>query len=119
MKTRDVVEAFWDRMNARDWEGLEELLNPHFVAHFPQSGEDFSRDLYLRLNAEYPGDWKIRVAAIISTDHEVVSRVEVDIDGKLDTAISFFQLQDGRIMRLDEFWPEPFPIPEWRLKWKE
>ncbi len=116
-----VVRAYWAALEARDWDGVAALLDPGFRAHFPQSGETFDAAGWVRMNRAYPGDWHLRVvdllvaAAPTPAEARVVTEVEVDLDGRTDRALSFFRLRGGRLADLREHWPEPFPIPAWRL----
>lgn len=110
----DTVVGLWKAMEARDWSALEGLLAPAFRAEFPQSGERFDREGYLRLNREYPGDWHIRLSSIVDGTECVVTEVEVDIDGRTERAVSFFHVREGKVTVLREYWPEPFAVPEWR-----
>jgi len=34
-------------------------------------------------------------------------------------ATSFYEIRDGRIYREVDYWPEPYPAPEWRKQWVE
>lgn len=109
-----IAVSLWHTMEARDWSGVEALLAPEFRAEFPQSGERFDREGYLKLNRDYPGNWHIRVRHAVDGGAWAVTEVEVDIDDRTDRAVSFFQIRDGKIIALREFWPEPFAAPEWR-----
>ena len=47
-------------------------------------------------------------------DEEAVSDVTVSDSVQLARAISFFQIRNGQISRLVEYWPEPFTAREER-----
>jgi hypothetical protein len=66
------------------------------------------------MNRDYPGEWHIRVCRVVDGDEWIVTEVEVDIEGRTDRAVSFFQVRDGKIVALREFWPDPMPVPAWR-----
>jgi ketosteroid isomerase-like protein len=115
---RDVVEALWDRMQARDWTGLAQLLAEDLVVEWPVSAERIvGRDNYVTINAEYPEGWSIRVLRIIADGDTVVSEVEVPHDATgIHRAISIWTVQHGRIVAGREYWTQPGtdPSPEWR-----
>lgn len=113
-RASEIVVELWTSMEARDWSRVASLLGPAFRAEFPQSGERFDRDGYLTLNRDYPGNWHIRIGPVVDGDATIVTEVEVDIDDRTERAVSFFQVHEGLITSLREFWPEPFPAPEWR-----
>ena len=114
MTNLELVYRFWSAIEGRDWTAVLDLLDPHFMAEWPQSGERFARANFVRANQEYPGSWHIRPGSFHDAGEWVVSEVEVDIDGRVDRCISFFRIQDNRVVELREYWPDPFPIPEWR-----
>lgn len=113
----ELARALWGAMERRDWAAVEGLLHPGFRATWPQSGEAFDRAGYLRVNREYPGDWHIRVVRVVEAGEQAVTEVEVEVDGRTDRAVSFFRLRDGQLGELREFWPDPFPVPDWRRGW--
>ncbi len=117
MEGKQLVTTLWHAMEARDWPKVEELLAAGFVCVWPQSDERFDKAGFLRVNREYPGDWHIRICQVIAADMQVVSEVEVTLAGRIDRAVSFFELEAGKLTRLREFWPEPFEVPEWRRRW--
>jgi hypothetical protein len=65
------------------------------------------------MNAEYPanGPWRFLIHRIVGNDAEAVSEVSIT-DGVLEVkAITFFTVVEGKITRLVEYWPEPYPAP--------
>ncbi len=115
-----VPELLWTRMEARDWTAVGELLAEDVVCDWPQSGERIrGRANFVALNAHYPGDWHIRVRRVVDAGDVVVTEVHVDLEGGVWPAVSFFSLRDGRIERIHEYWPDPFPAAAWRDQWVE
>ena len=110
----DCVVALWHAMESRDWSKVADLLSPEFRAEFPQSAERFDRSGFLKLNRDYPGDWHIQIRHLVDGGEWVVTEIEVEIDGRTDRGVSFFRVHNGRIVSIREFWPEAFPVPEWR-----
>lgn len=117
MSGADVGRALWAAIERRDWVAVEALLDPALVVHWPQSGERFDRAGYLRVNREYPGDWHVRVVQALDAGEQVVTEVEVDLDGRTDRAVSFLRLRAGRVVALRELWADPFEAPAWRRGW--
>jgi hypothetical protein len=68
------------------------------------------------MNAEYPahGVWKFTINRILVDGDEAVSDVLVTDGVQQARAISFFHVVDGKIQKLLEFWPDPFPAPDHR-----
>ena len=76
---KNLVAAFAERLERRDWVGLAELLDPDVVYEIPQSHERIrGRDRYVTFNAEYPGDWHLEPQVVLGDDRNgsLLFRVE-------------------------------------------
>ena len=115
-----VVEQLWQSIDARDWDAVGALLHDDYVCDWPQSRERIrGRENFVAVNRNYPGEWRIVIERIVASGNEVVSDVAIPIDGRIDRAVSFFELRDGKIIRETDYWPEPFDAPAWRAQWVE
>ena len=55
LSTVDLLHAYVERLEARDWAGFADLLHEDVVYRLPQTGEVVrGRDAYLAWNAELP-----------------------------------------------------------------
>jgi hypothetical protein len=110
-----LVVAFADRLERRDWVALADLLHPDVVYEIPQSRERIrGRDRYVRFNAEYPGDWHIEPVVTLGDDHDGSLLFRWTLDGESSLAIAFFEVADGLITKVTDFWPEPYDPPPGR-----
>jgi hypothetical protein len=108
----------WHAFEARDWDGAAGLLHDDFVAEWPVSYERFvGRDAFIEVNRAYPGDGHITIERVIAQGDTVVTQVRVDIGDESSYALSFFDLKDGLIVKVVDWWPEPYDPPEWRKNW--
>ncbi|MEU6984945.1 nuclear transport factor 2 family protein [Streptomyces sp. NPDC046324] len=118
MEPTEIVRGFWDRMQARDWTGLAALLADDLVVEWPASGERIvGRENFVRVNAEYPEGWSIRVLRVVAQGEDVVSEVEVPHDTMgVHRVASFWTVRNGTITGGREYWTEvgADPSPEWR-----
>ena len=118
MEPAKVVHELWDRMQARDWAGLGELLADGLVVEWPVSSERIvGREKFVRINAEYPEGWTIRKLRIVAEGEVVVSEVEVPHDTMgTHRVVSFWTVRDGKIVDGREYWTQPGsdPSPDWR-----
>jgi ketosteroid isomerase-like protein len=123
MDASKVVRLMWDRMQERDWEGLAALLADGVVVEWPVSGERIvGRENYVRINAEYPEGWEIRVLRIVAEGDTVVSEVEVPHETMgVHRVASFWTVREGAIVAGREYWTEvgADPSPEWRAGYVE
>lgn len=112
MKAVKLVEQFWEAMKTNNFRSVGSLLSDDFVLDWPQSNERIrGRDNFAAMNEEYPahGLWQFTVNRIVGNDSAAVSDVSVTDGVQTARAISFFSVQDEKIVKLVEFWPEPFP----------
>ncbi|SDB85887.1 nuclear transport factor 2 family protein [Paraburkholderia lycopersici] len=115
----DVVREVWSAIERRDWDVLRSLCDERCIYTLPQSGERYSRDGFVRLNREYPGEWHVNVQSLIGCETWVVTEVTVSFRDRIDTGVSLFRVDSGRVVEIREYWPEPFEVPAWRNDWAE
>ncbi|MEW2396414.1 nuclear transport factor 2 family protein [Streptomyces sp. NPDC046862] len=113
---RGTVERFWATAEARDWTAFESTLAEDVVYTLPQTRERITgRDVYVRFNREYPGDWHVRTERIVSEPDQVVTWMRVTVGPEEMHAVSFFTGDGyGRIATVTDFWPEPYEPPAGR-----
>ncbi|MBV8196468.1 MAG: nuclear transport factor 2 family protein [Candidatus Dormibacteraeota bacterium] len=112
---KELVAAFARALEARDWDALATLLDRAVVYELPQTRERIrGRDRYVRFNAEYPGDWHIEPRVVLGDDHDGCLLFQWTNAGEDSLAIAFFEVEEGRISKITDFWPEPYDPPSGR-----
>ena len=109
-----VVREFWQLMATNDFSSVGAVLADDFVLEWPQSRERIrGKERFAQMNFEYPasGPWRFSVRRIIGNATEASSEVTVTDGSQQATAISFFTVVAGKIIRIVEYWPEPYPAP--------
>ncbi len=118
MEPSEVVRALWNRIQARDWTGVADLVAENAVVEWPVSSERIAgRANYVAVNREYPEGWSINVLRIVAEGDQVVSEVEVPhADLGAFRVVSFWTVDGGLIVRGTEYWTSPGAdsIPAWR-----
>ena len=121
-----VANNLWTFFNERRWDEARELLAEEFEAYWPQSNEKIpTPNKFIQVNREYPGTHEIQVISQHSSFDrwEMVAHVSTEVfirsmnlEGKEVSlfAVSFFEIQDGKIRCLKEYWADTYPAPEWR-----
>lgn len=115
-----VAHEFWRRMNTNDWSFAAGLFGIPFSLDWPQSGERIvSAADFIALNAAYPaaGRWTFDVIRLFGDARTAATETLVSDGGITATALTFFEVEGGRISHIREFWPDPFPAAEWRRQW--
>jgi ketosteroid isomerase-like protein len=119
----EVVRRYWDRIEARDWDGAGALLADEVEFEWPHSLERFrGRENVVGFNREYPEGWSIEVLRVLDAGPAVVSEVRVPFrDEAVFYVASFFEVRDGLIRRAVEYWVEAGheEPPEWRRAFGE
>jgi len=107
---KDVVTQ-----NAND---LPKHFTPNAVIYWHCSNEQLTVDEYVKANCEYPGNWEGTVERTekIEGGMVIASRISSGKDTFLITA--FAKLEKGKISRLDEYYSECGPVPQWRQEMK-
>ena len=123
MEPTKIVQALWDRMQARDWAGLGALLPDDLVVEWPVSGELIvGRENYVAINRKYPEGWAIKVLRIVAAGEVVVSEVEVPHDTMgVHRVVSFWTVRDEKIVDGREYWTRlgSDPAPQWRAPYTQ
>jgi hypothetical protein len=111
----DVVAAYWAAAEERDWDAFASLVAEDVVYESPQSRERVrGRSPYLRFNREgFSGKWHIQIVKIVGGDRAAASWISMtDADGVTQPGLSFFELdRRNLIVRIADFWPEPYEVP--------
>jgi len=118
-----VIEALWNRIQARDWAGVGELIAEDAVVDWPVTAERIvGRDNFVAVQREYPEGWTIDVVRIVAQGDQVVSEVNVPhaVLGMFSAA-SFWTVRDGQVVQAREYWVTPGSEtpPEWRAPFTE
>jgi ketosteroid isomerase-like protein len=109
-----VVQEFWRLMATNDFSSVGAVLAEEFVLDWPQSNERIrGRQRFAAMNAEYPahGPWRFSIHRIVGNRTEAVSEVSITDGVQQAKAVTFFTIADGKIIRIVEYWPEPYPAP--------
>ena len=106
VKPSEVVVKLWSRVQARDWEGVGELLADDFVLEWPHDLVRIrGRKSFVEFNRSYPEGWSIEVLRIVAEGNTVVSEVRVPHPtvGPF-YALSFFEVYESQVTSTREYW---------------
>jgi ketosteroid isomerase-like protein len=110
----DVVKDFWEAMETNDFRAAGKLLSDDYIAEWPQSNERIrGRDNFAAINEAYPahGRWNFVVNNIVGNEYEAVSDVSITDGVQSARVISFTTVQNGKIIKQVEFFPEQYEPP--------
>jgi ketosteroid isomerase-like protein len=121
MSNIELITKFWSLFSEQKWEKASELLHQDFVAQWPQSREKIiGSKNFIDVNRYYPGNHMIEVIHSFEVQNKVLTTVWIEADtGQKTFANSIFEIMDGKILSVEEYWAEPYSAPDWRKQWVE
>jgi ketosteroid isomerase-like protein len=112
MTNRELIVRYFDALNARDWNGFSALLAESVVYEMPQTREQVcGREAYVDFNATYPAEWRLEPVRIIADESRGSSEFKCFVGDEVMTAVAFFEFQGEYIIRITDYWPEPYEPP--------
>ena len=111
-----IVKKFWELFDAAEFKEAGNLINPIAKIRWWNTREEFNKENFIEANSNYPGRWNISIERLESFNDLVITVVKVVENEISFYATSFFKLEEGRIVRIDEYWGENSEPPEWRMK---
>ncbi|MER5935044.1 nuclear transport factor 2 family protein [Streptomyces sp. NPDC002054] len=130
MEPLKIVAELWERIEARDWDGVARLIADDVVVEWPVSGERIvGRDNFIAVNSEdsysYGDDRaaerSVELLRILADGELVVTEVEIPQDHVVYRGVSWWTVRDGEIIEAREYWTSPGqdPAPRWRAGYVE
>lgn len=113
---KQLLLSFWLDVAAQDAARLAGYFADDAVVNWHNTNESFTVPEYITANCEYPGNWQGFVERIEESGSTAITVTRVWLaDGSVSVhATSFFELEGGRITRLDEYWGDDGEVPQWR-----
>jgi ketosteroid isomerase-like protein len=118
-----ILDRLYDRVwigETHDFTVMDEVFADDAVVEYPQSGERMRGRANIRAVEEnYPELPKVTIRRkLVIGDHALVES-DLDYQGKPYQEVSIFEFRHGKIVRLTQYFPEPFEAPESRARWVE
>ena len=107
-----LVLQHWQAANQRDWNRFAAVLGADVVYQVPQTRERVRGSAnYLEFFQTWPGNWRAEIVQLISDERAAVTTIDFVTDQGRETGISFFEVCDGLITRITDYWPAPYDPP--------
>ncbi|MER5773019.1 nuclear transport factor 2 family protein [Streptomyces sp. NPDC002039] len=124
MEPLSVVARLWERIEARDWDGVAELIAEDAVIEWPVSSERIvGRANFIAVLSDDADtdEGSVEVLRILADGDLVVTEVEIPQDHVVYRAVSLWTVRDGAIVGAREYWTSPGqdPAPRWRAGYVE
>ena len=114
------IKQFLSAVLEKDRNSLKKYFSEHAYVNWHCTNEHFTVDEYIRANCDYPGDWDGEIERIEHFDSLIIVVVRVFTKDKsaFFHVVSFIQVENGKILSLDEYWADDSDVPVWRQKLK-
>jgi len=101
---------------SKNAEAIPQYFAPDAIICWHDSNEQFTFDEFMRANCEYPSTWTCTIERIETIDKGYVIAAQLDhpADGYYVKYVSFVELVDDKIKRLDEYFVWIEEVPDWR-----
>ncbi|MEM9034505.1 MAG: nuclear transport factor 2 family protein [Actinomycetota bacterium] len=111
-----IVRDFFERMEARDWDGARALVSPSVRIDYTETGERFDGSNFVGMNEAYPEGWTIRVVEALGVGDRVAAQVRVALGDEVFWCAGFYTVVDGVIADGVEHWvtERSADPPDWR-----
>ncbi|MFD2121358.1 nuclear transport factor 2 family protein [Streptomyces cirratus] len=118
------MARLWERIEARDWDGVAKLVAEDAVIEWPVSGERIvGRANFIAVLAEDDDadEAPVEVLRVLADGDLVVTEVEAPQEHVVYRAVSLWTVRDGEIVGAREYWTSPGqdPAPRWRAGYVE
>ena len=110
------LSAYWQAVLDQNAPEMRKYCHDHARISWHNSKECFTTAAFIRVNCEYPGAWAGEIQRIAGTEEAPITVVHVYAQDHTCSfhVTSFFQIAQGKIVTLDEYWGDDAPPPQWR-----
>ena len=110
------IASFWRAVLDQQAGKISPFFHKNAVIRWHCTNEQFSVEEFIRANCEYPGEWDGQIERIEEKEDLLITVVRVFLRDHSASfhAVSFFLLEQGKIISLDEYWADDGEAPQWR-----
>lgn len=110
------ISAYFQDVVAQNRERLADYFAPDARILWHNTNEQFSAAEFIRANCEYPGRWEGQIERLlpIQDGWVLAGRVWEREEKSSFHVVSFIRIEGEKIVRIDEYWGDDGPPPQWR-----
>lgn len=111
------LKSYWNDIAKQNAKELENYFFSDAYIRWNNTNEQFTVQEFIIANCEYPGDWfgEVERMEIMNNTAITVTRIWLSDNSRSFHVTSFFEFEGGKIMRLNEYWGDDGPPPQWRI----
>jgi ketosteroid isomerase-like protein len=117
MEVRDLFTRLFEHMSPEE---EHDVRHPDYVMEMPQSGERIrGRENMRSMQESYPGPPNIELRRVVGSGDVWAVEMRSDYDGRIYHVVMIVEFRDGKILRENRYYADPFEAPKWRARWVE
>ena len=111
------IAAYWKSALAQQPGKMRSFFRPDALVYWHNTNECFNLEEFIQANCDYPGEWQGDIERTETMSDLIITVVHVySADRTVSChATSFFTIKEDKIARIDEYWGDDGPAPQWRL----
>ncbi|WFR58378.1 nuclear transport factor 2 family protein [Anaerocolumna sp. AGMB13025] len=112
------ITDFWNAVLKQEPEKLRTFFKDTAYVNWHCTNEHFTVEEYIRANCEYPGEWDGTIERTEEIGNLLITAVKVfTTDKELSFhVVSFMEIEDDKIIAMNEYWGDDGKAPQWRLE---
>lgn len=115
MDINQFLKQYWVDVAAQNEEELKTYFHENACIRWHNTNEEFNLSEFLRANCDYPGNWDGEVERVEQIGNTMITVTHVWTEEVSFHVTSFFEMIDGKIKSLDEYWGDDGTAPQWRI----
>jgi len=104
MDAAAVVTALFERMEARQWPLVAELVSDDAIIDWTASGERFVGSSFVAMNQAYPEGWTIELVEVLARGNRVAAQIRVLHQDSVFWCAAFYTVECDQITSGVEHW---------------
>lgn len=114
------IKEFWNAVLRQDAKALKTFFKDTAYVNWHCTNEHFTVEQYIKANCEYPGTWDGTIERIEDLGNLIITVVNVfSNDSQISVhVVSFIELEEDKIIAMNEYWGDDGDAPKWRLDMK-
>lgn len=111
------IAAYWKSALSQQPREMRSFFCPDALVYWHNTNECFNLEEFIQANCDYPGAWQGDIERMETMSDLIITVVHVySADRTVSChATSFFTIKEDKIARIDEYWGDDGPAPQWRL----
>lgn len=110
------ISEYWNAVLNQNPDRIRTFFHEKAYINWHNTNEHFNVDEFIKGNCEYLGNWGGKVERLETIGELIITVTHVwEKDQKLTFHVtSFMQIENEKILSIDEYWSEDGEVPEWR-----